>query len=226
MNKKTLSISTIAVLAIVLLFVIEQFIQASYVVKTGLKVLLLLIIPLAWAFMYERSQISTILGLRTFRSKELLPGLLIGAGSFIIIIAAYAILGPFIDFSNIAHNLETKLGINASNFLFVGLYVIFINSLLEEFFFRGFMFLNLKDRISVWTAYILSAGAFAIYHVAIIKGWFNPALMALALLSLFVIGLVFNKLNSRSGHFLNSWIAHAMADSAIILVGCRIFGIL
>ncbi len=50
--------------------------------------------------------------------------------------------------------------------------------------------------------------------------------MALALLTLFVIGAVYNYLNEKAGHFLNSWLAHALADSAIILIGLRMFGMI
>ncbi|KND47495.1 MAG: hypothetical protein AB199_03635 [Parcubacteria bacterium C7867-004] len=217
---------TLSLVIVGALYVIEQFIGASYVVKTALKVLLFLILPLGLAFAYEQKRISKILGLENFTVQSLLPGLLLGVGSFLIILGAYAILGSFIDMEAIADNLESKLGINSGNFLFVGLYVIFVNSLLEEFFFRGFLFLNLKGHASRVFAYVFSAGLFAVYHLAIIKGWFNPVLMALALISLFVIGLVFNYLNSRSGHFLNSWLAHGIADSAIILIGMHMFGIL
>ncbi|KND49683.1 MAG: hypothetical protein AB203_01190 [Parcubacteria bacterium C7867-008] len=226
MSKKVVWIIGIAIAVIGLLFCIEQFLAASYVVKTGLKIMLFLVLPLIWALRYERTQIATILGLKGFTYKGLVPGVLIGAGSFLIILAAYAILGTFIDFPAIAHNLQSKLGITPANFLWVGLYVIGINSLLEEFFFRGFVFLNLRGNTPVWFAYVFSAGSFALYHMAIIAGWFNPILMTLALTSLFVVGLVFNMLNRKSGHFLNSWVAHAMADSAIILVGCRVFNIL
>ena len=32
------------------------------------------------------------------------------------------------------------MGVNAGNFVFVALYISIVNSLLEEFFFRGFAF--------------------------------------------------------------------------------------
>ncbi|MFZ1988030.1 MAG: type II CAAX endopeptidase family protein [Minisyncoccia bacterium] len=208
-----------------LLYGASQLLGLDYQIKTFLKVFLFLLVPLSWSFFLMRGQTERILGLKDLKLKSLVPGLVVGTGSFGIILAAYAILGNFIDFTGIKTELQTT-GITTTNFILIGLYIVFINSLLEEFFFRGFLFLNLKKYASVRIAYFYSAILFAIYHLETIQTWFNPVLMFLALLSLFVIGLVFNFLNIKANHFLNSWIAHAVADSAIILVGCRMFGLI
>ena len=73
-------------------------------------------------------------------------------------------------------SLSENIGVKSSNFIFVAIYISFANSLLEEFFFRGFAFLKLKEVSSRKFAYIFSALAFSIYHLAMMIGWFDIVL--------------------------------------------------
>ena len=93
-----------------------------------------------------------------------------------------------------------------------------MNSLLEELFFRGFLFLNLKHR-SRRFAYVFSAGAFAAYHVAMMIGWFSPVLWLLVMAGLFVGGLIFNWLNEKQESIYPSWLVHMFANFAINTIG-------
>lgn len=124
----------------------------------------------------------------------------------------------------IRSQLQTLAGVNTGNYTYVALFIVVFNSLLEEFLFRGFVFLQLAKTGNRIFAYVYSSLLFASYHLLIIGGWFNPILMGLALLALFTIGMVFDYLNEKPGHILNSWIAHVFADAAIILIGFRLFG--
>jgi len=158
--------------------------------------------------------------------KSILCALILGIGVYIFILGAYFILGPYFDFSMVTTNLENNIGINKTNFLFVALYITFINSLLEEFFFRGFSFLSLKGVTSRNIAHIFSALAFAIYHVAIMNNWFSPLLFMLLIVSLFIAGLLFNYLNEKFNNIYVSWIVHISANLAINTVGSIPFGII
>ena len=101
-----------------------------------------------------------------------------------------------------------------------------MNSLLEEFFFRGFAFLTIKRLTSRTFAYIFSAAAFSIYHVAMMIGWFSPLVFGLVLIGLFAGGLIFNFLNEKSGTIYPSWFVHMFANFAINTVGFILFGII
>ena len=122
--------------------------------------------------------------------------------------------------------LTGDIGVNKENFVFVAIYISFVNSLLEEFFFRGFAFLSLTKLVSKKYSYIFSAGVFAIYHIAMMTGWFSVAVFALALAGLFVGGIIFNFLNDRSGNIYTSWLVHMFANFAINLIGFHLFGII
>ena len=65
-----------------------------------------------------------------------------------------------------------------------------------------------------------------IYHVAIFRNWFSPPIFLLALFGLIVVGLLFSWMDARHHNFVNSWIAHALADSVIIIIGMHMFGMI
>lgn len=224
MRKNFILFATTA--ACILLYIIEQDLAVNYAVKTLAKILLFMGV----AFYYQRFVAIANSGKRTqgslLKKRSLLPGLLVGSAAFAIIILTYYLTTDFIDYQGIVNELQDKSGITAMNFIFVGLYITLGNSFLEEYFFRGFVFFNLYQQGSVKLAYVFSSLAFALYHMAIFRTWFAGWLMILALAGLLGIALILNVLTARSGSFASSWVAHALADSAIILIGLRLFGII
>jgi len=75
-------------------------------------------------------------------------------------------------------------------------------------------------------AYIFSAAAFSVYHVAMMIGWFSPPLFGLVMLGLFVGGLIFNYFNEKFGNIYASWMIHLFANLAINTIGMILFGII
>jgi len=179
---------------------------------------------------YQRFMASSDKSTETHSNKlkkgNILPGLLTGSVAFVIIIVTYYLTTGFVDYQGIINELQDKSGITAMNFLFVGLYITLGNSFLEEYFFRGFVFLRLYRQGRVKLAYAFSALAFALYHIAIFQTWFTGSLMMLALVGLLGIAMIFNWLTARSDSYVSSWVAHALADSAIILIGLRLFKVI
>ncbi|SCG82123.1 abortive infection protein [Proteiniborus sp. DW1] len=210
-------------LACIILYFIEQVLVMSYLVKTLSKIAFFIAIPYVYSFSINRTSSSNRIKLN---KKELYIGTGLGILCFVVLMLAYLILRDVIDLNTIANELQTKSKVNPTNFLFVASYITFINSFLEEFFFRGFVFLNLLVLGYKKLAYIFSSVLFAIYHIGIFKNWFNPWLIALAIFGLVSVGVIFNYIDSKSRSFINSWIVHILADAAIMLIGMRMFGII
>lgn len=225
-KNKSLYIILSSLVSCVILYLIEQGIGVSYVVKTMAKLLIFVPIPLLYIKYIKKETLLEGLKIKKMTRKDLLFGLASGSVFFIILLIAYYILGSFIDFNSILAELQTKLKITPLGFIFVALYITLGNSFLEEFFFRGYIFLNLYENGMKWTAYLYSALLFALYHIIIFKSWFTPPIMALAIFGLASVGVIFNWMDLKSKNFLNSWIAHALADAAIMLIGFRLFGML
>ena len=160
------------------------------------------------------------------KKKDLLIALLLGISVYVVIMGAYFILRSYIDLETIKGSLTSGTGITAQNFVYIAIYISFINSLLEEFFFRGFAFLVLKQETSRKFAYIFSSIMFAIYHVGMTSGWFNIFIYALAMLGLFAGACIFNYLNEKCESIYPSWMVHMCANFAINTIGCILFGII
>ena len=108
----------------------------------------------------------------------------------------------------------------------MSLYISFVNSLLEEFLFRGFVFLTLKRITGKKFAYLFSATVFALYHVAMMIGWFGIGVFFIVMVGLFAGGLIFNFLNEKSSTVYPSWLVHMFANFAINTIGFILFGVI
>ena len=155
---------------------------------------------------------------------SLLLALLAGVGVYALILGSFFCFRSHIDLSQIALSLTQDSSISEHNFLFVSLYISFFNSLLEEIFFRGFAFLSLRREVPQGIAACVSALAFSLYHFVIMASWFKLWIFVLLLVSLFVAGLFFNWVDSRSDNIYNSWLIHMFANFSINTVGFLMFG--
>jgi uncharacterized protein len=223
MKEKYIIISSIV--ACICLYFIEQYLGVSYVVKTLSKIIFFVIIPIIYIKIVKKSNIMEELNLRYLDKNRFKLGFIFGISSFLIVLAAYFIFKGAIDLNGIVSDLREK-NITPSNFILIGLYVTLGNSLLEEFFFRGFIFLNLYNMKKEKLAYLYSSMLFGLYHIGIFKAWFNIWLILLCLVGLITVGFIFNWLNTKSNNFINSWLVHIFADSAIILIGLKMFEII
>ena len=105
------------------------------------------------------------------------------------------------------------------------LYISIVNSFLEEFFFRGFSYTLLKSRGRAF-AYTICSIVFALYHVAMMIGWYDWWVFSLAIVALFGAGIIFHLLNERTGTIYTSWIVHMCSNLGINTVGLLLFGMI
>lgn len=224
MKKAYIILASLA--ACIMLYIVEQVIATNYITKSIVKLILFLVIPYIYLKLVKKSNAADGLKLRKLDLSTFKLGLILGVISFAIIIASYLILGGYIDFNSIVQELQSKSKVTPTNFIFIGLYITFGNSLLEEFFFRGFIFLNLFNQGSKKLAYAYSSALFSVYHIAIFKTWFNPLLIGLALFGLISVGIIFDWIDTKTKNFINSWLVHILADSAIIIIGMKMFRII
>ncbi len=196
--------------------------QPGYAVKSGIKIVLFGIVPL---LILLKLNFTNVIGMFNLRWSSVWRSVLLGLGVYAIIVGGYFLLRELIDFSNITTSLNNSVGVNASNFIFVALYISIVNSFLEEFFFRGFSYTLLKSRGRSF-AYMICSILFALYHVAMMIGWYDWWVFGLAILALFGTGIVFHLLNERSGTIYTSWIVHMCSNLGINTVGFILFGLI
>ncbi|MBR5152072.1 MAG: CPBP family intramembrane metalloprotease [Clostridia bacterium] len=221
-KKATLMVALI-ILFCVFMAVIDGILKANYFIKSMIKVVLFFLLPAVYA-LYDKDVRIKELFIPEKRGIKL--ACLLCVSVYVIILGGYLLLKDIFDFSAITGALTKNIGVSGENFIFVSLYISFVNSLLEEFFFRGFAFITLKRITSRLFAYTFSAAVFAIYHIAMMIGWFQMDIFLIVMAGLFAGGLLFNYLNERSATIYPSWLVHMFANFAINTVGFLLFGIL
>lgn len=215
-NKAPIKLIFAAAFCCGIMALIDGVVRPGYAVKSAIKIAVFALIPLLLAATDRKLIFKEVF---RFHKKGFAAALGLGAGLYVLILGAYFAVRNLFDFSAIAGNLTQNAGVTKDNFLFVSLYISFANSLLEEFFFRGFLFLNLKKLSSRRFAYGFSACAFALYHVAMMTGWFTWWLWLLVMAGLIVGGMIFNWLNEKLSCIYVSWLVHMFANFAINTIG-------
>ncbi|MGF0108645.1 CPBP family intramembrane glutamic endopeptidase [Clostridium sp. SGI.024] len=221
-NKKTIIL--IVLIGCLIMGFIDAVIRPDYLVKSFIKIILFSIMPIIYSRYDKELNLSSLFKVKS--KREIIIALLAGLAVFLFILGAYLIIGRFFDFSNVTSSLSENIGVDKENFILVAIYISFVNSLLEEFFFRGFAFLKLKEVSTRKFAYIFSALAFALYHVAMMIGWFDISLFILTIGGLFIGGLIFNYFNEKYKNIYVSWLIHMFANFAINYIGFMLFNII
>ena len=215
-QRKITIVLAVTVVCCLIMALVDGVLRPGYAVKSALKATMFLVMPLLAAKLDK-----DIRFLPLFRpnKKGLFPAIALGIGVYSLILGGYFLVSPYFDFSQIAGALTKNVGVTKDNFLYVSIYISFANSFLEEFFFRGFVFANLKQLSGRKLAYQFSAGAFSLYHVAMMIGWFAPVLFLLVMVGLVIGGMLFNWLNERLDTIYCSWLTHMFANFAINTIG-------
>ena len=222
-QKRFYVIASTVACALAMAFV-DGVIQPTYALKSFLKVVLFLLVPLGYFGIFHAWD--KLKSLYLLKKRELLVALALGIGAFVVITGGYMVVSKFFNLDDAIWQMTAEGGVNPENFLYVSIYISLVNSMLEEFFFRGYAFLNLKSLTSRGFAYFFSAILFAVYHLGMVSGNGNPLIWGGALILLTASGLILNALNERSGSILTSWLLHMCANLAINTVGFYVFGML
>jgi len=103
----------------------------------------------------------------------------------------------------------------------VGVFYATCHSGLEEYYWRWFVFGQLRHRLQPASAIAVSSLAFMAHHVILLAtyfGWSSPWTYAFSL-AVAVGGAVWAWLYERSGSLAGPWLSHLIVDAAIFLVG-------
>ena len=213
MNKKfKLSFLIIALIDVGILFYVEQYLKPGYWIKSAIKVTLFLGTIVVYSLL-SGQKIKDTINLKKIKNAKKLYLLMAGAYAAIIII--FLLVRNSLNLSEIKTSLLTKENMTENNFIYVFIYIIICNSFLEESFFRGFV-ANLID--GKWGK-IVSAVLFALYHIGIVSGWFNPILLVLCIAGLAAVGLILQYIDSKYDSILPGWLIHGCANLAINTIG-------
>ena len=217
---KKLHIPILVIIACIVMGIVDAVIQPGYAIKSAIKIIMFLLIPIVYGLFLKEFNIKNLM---KPDKKGLCIALCLGFVIYGVVLGAYWIFKDVFDFSALTGSLNETTGVNKSNFLWVAIYISFVNSLLEEFFFRGFSFITLKKLTSRRFAYVFSSMAFALYHIAMMIGWFGLPVILISLVGLFIGGMIFNRFDEKSENIYLSWLIHMFANFATNTIGFILF---
>jgi len=219
---KKLHIPILVIIACIVMGIVDAVIQPGYAIKSAIKIIMFLLIPIVYGLFLKEFNIKNLM---KPDKKGLCIALCLGFVIYGVVLGAYWIFKDVFDFSALTGSLNETTGVNKSNFIWVAIYISFVNSLLEEFFFRGFSFITLKKLISRRFAYVFSSMAFALYHIAMMIGWFGLPVILISLVGLFIGGMIFNRFDEKRENIYLSWLIHMFANFATNTIGFILFAV-
>lgn len=104
----------------------------------------------------------------------------------------------------------------------VAIYLITVNSLLEEYVWRWFVFRKCEALLPGWLAVLASAGLFTIHHVIALRAQMPWSATLLCSAGVFVGGAVWSWCYLRYRSVWPGYLSHAIVDVAILYVGWQI----
>ena len=152
--------------------------------------------------------------------RSLLPGLLIGL----------AILGVMILWMNSPWSKVILSGGGAvkekvkslgflDQFIYFAIFITILHSFIEEYYWRWFVFGNVRKVLPLPAAHALSAVGFAAHHLVVTCQYY-PFWFAFGLAGCVGVGgLIWSLLYQRYDSLLGSWISHLCVDAGLMWVG-------
>lgn len=217
---KKLHIPILVIIACIVMGIVDAVIQPGYAIKSAIKIIMFLLIPIVYGLFLKEFNIKNLM---KPDKKGLCIAIGLGFAVYAVVLGAYWVFKDVFDFSELTTSLNETTGVNKSNFIWVAIYISFVNSLLEEFFFRGFSFITLKKLTSRRFAYVFSSMVFALYHIAMMIGWFGLPVILISLVGLFIGGMIFNRFDEKSENIYLSWLIHMFANFATNTIGFVLF---
>ncbi len=129
--------------------------------------------------------------------------------------AAAAVVGTRMDF----------YGVNTlGRFVVLGLFYCAAHSGLEEYYWRWFVFGQLRRLIRLWPAVVISSLGFMAHHALLLGVFFRASWWAAAWFSLAVAvgGAYWAWLYDRTRSLVGPWLSHALVDAGIFWVGYQL----
>lgn len=196
----------------------ESVQQTAYGVGKAIQFLF----PVVWVFWIQRARPSW----QPPRSRDLTSGAVFGLMLLIPALILYFFwLKPAGMFDGPAIAVRDKVaGMGMSGgprFIAMAVFYCAAHSLMEEYYWRWFVFGQLRRLTSFRAATIVSALGFMSHHVFILAeffGWTSP-LTWLFSLAVAVGGVIWAWMYEKYGSLYAPWLSHALVDTAIFIVG-------
>ena len=150
----------------------------------------------------------------------------LGLGISVIIFGAYLLLGERVIDPETLRTAANANGIGRPIlYLPFVAYLTLVNSLLEEYVWRWFVFRQCERLVGGWMAVICSAAFFTIHHVIALKAQTGWTTTLLASSGVFIGGAVWSWCYLKYNSIWPGYVSHIIVDATIFVIGwLLIFG--
>ncbi len=153
-----------------------------------------------------------------------ITGITIGLIMFCLILAIYWLfLRSWINVNLVRDRLQTVADIDRQAFILGGAYFILINALIEEYFWRWFVYSRCEELLAREIAVPLSALFFTLHHVVGLAAFTDWRVTLIGSLGVFVAGVVWSEYYRRYRSIWSNYFSHAIADLALHIVAWQVF---
>jgi uncharacterized protein len=188
----------------------------------------LLLIPVIWTRIDENINLLSSINLKTFRTKGYGVGAISGlVMSFVILIGYWSLGKNYLDLGSVKMQVQ-QLGLNPYILIFgIGIYQIFIQSVIEEFVWRYFVIkhvMNVIPKVNSKVLYNYLASAicslfFSIHHAILIFIYTNNIVLTLlGTFAIFLVGLFWSMLTIRYKSIIPAMVSHAIIDFTLVVI--------
>ena len=183
-----------------------------------------LLLPMGWMVLVRREK----LHLPRWQGRSAMLGLSFGVLTAAAMLPVYFLIASQTDLLNqTVPVLKAKLVdfriTGLSGFVAMALFISFVHAGFEEYYWRWFVFRRLSEGMNWQPAALLSALAFAAHHVVVLDAYLPPEHFWTATvgfsLAIACGGAVWAWIYQRTGHIVGAWVAHVLADLAIMYIG-------
>lgn len=152
--------------------------------------------------------------------RSLLPGLSIGLA--ILLVMVMWMNSPWSKFilagGEAVRDKVASLGF-LEQFLLFAIFITVLHSFIEEFYWRWFVFGNLRKVLPLPAAHALAAVGFGAHHLVVTCQYY-PFWFAFGLAGCVALGgLIWSLLYQRYDSLVGSWISHLCVDAGLMWVG-------
>jgi hypothetical protein len=184
----------------------------------------ILAFPLVWTRFVEGAPLRFPAWSRAGLAQGLAFGLLAAAG---VLLCDRLLLRALLEPSAFAEMIGENGLDRPWAYAGMAVYICVVNSLLEEYVWRWFVFRQIQRLVSPVLAVLLSAAAFTLHHTVIVQTQFGDwGLTALASVGVFIGGAMWSALYLRFRSIWPAWLSHVVVDVAVFVIGARlVFGV-
>lgn len=175
-----------------------------------------LVLPLLWLRFVARTRPTLSLP----KTGGLGPGVFLGLALSVFIIVAYAFLGVRLIDQTVVKEMAGSVGLGQLRVYLAGVvYWVVVNSLLEEYVWRWFVFRRFEELTSPRAAVLASALGFTVHHVVALRVYLPWSAVALASAGIFIGGACWSWCYMRYRSVWPGYVSHAIVDVTVFTIG-------